>query len=130
MDEQGTNEGDELTLAPVNVISRKRPKALWGVLAAVAVAAGALAVTSGGGEDAAAPLLPIALGSPGAGRQAEAAADSMLAWVTYVPGDDLPALGGEAPAYKLSGTVDEAQVRALADALGLDSNVEDRKSVV
>jgi hypothetical protein len=120
MDEQGTNEIDELALAPVTVVSRKRPKALWGVLAAVAVAAGALAATSGGGEDSTPPLLPIALGSPATGRQAEGAADSMLAWVTYVPGDALPALGGEAPAYKLSGTVDEAQVQALAAALGLE----------
>ncbi|MGF2075585.1 hypothetical protein, partial [Enterococcus casseliflavus] len=43
----------------------------------------------------------------------------------YVPGDDLPALGGEATAYRLDGDVDEARVRTLADALGLDGPVDD-----
>ena len=47
----------------------------------------------------------------------------MLAWITYVPGDDLPALGGEAPAYRLSSTVSEDQVRDLAEALGLDGEI-------
>ena len=32
------------------------------------------------------------------------------------PATDLPALGGEGPAYRLAGAVDEARVRALADA--------------
>ena len=48
----------------------------------------------------------------------------MRAWVSYVPGDDLPALGGEATAYRLSGEVDESQVRGLADALGLEGDVQ------
>ena len=47
----------------------------------------------------------------------------MLAWITYVPGDDLPALGGEAPAYRLSSSVSEDQVRDLADALGLEGEI-------
>ena len=119
MDEQGTNEDRELTLPPATVLTRPRPKALWGVLAAVAVAAAALAVTSGGG-DSAAPLLPIALGGAAGTRSAAPGeADAALAWVTYVAGPDLPALGGEAPAYRLAGAVDEARVRSLADALGL-----------
>ena len=123
MDEQGTHEVDELTLPPATVISRRRPKALWGVLAAVAVAAGALAVTSAGNHSPT-PLLPIALGGGGGREAAPMAADSSFAaWVTYVAGDGLPALGGEAPAYRLAGNVDEAQVRALADALGVAGEV-------
>jgi hypothetical protein len=47
----------------------------------------------------------------------------MLAYVHYVAGDELPALGGEAPAYRLRPTVDEASVRTLAAALGLDGEV-------
>jgi hypothetical protein len=43
--------GDELSLEARATASRPRRRALWGALAAVAVAAGALAVTSGGGED-------------------------------------------------------------------------------
>lgn len=123
MDEQRTHEVDELTLPPATVISRRRPKALWGVLAVVAVAAGALAVTSAG-NDSPTPLLPIALGGEGGRQAAPMAADSSFAaWVTYVAGDGLPALGGEAPAYRLAGNVDEAQVRALADALGVAGEV-------
>ena len=97
-----------------------RRRALWGVLTAGAVVVGALVVTSGG-EDATAPGLPVALGSSVADREASgAAADAMLAWVTYVPGDDLPALGGRASAYRLAANVTEDQVRALAGALELE----------
>lgn len=123
MDEQGKHEVDEVTLRPAVVISRRRPKLLWGVLAAMAVSAGALAVTAGGG-DSAAPNLPISLGSAGGAGVAEARSmDASFAWITYVAGSDLPALGGEAPAYRLAGAVDEAQVRRLADALRLSGDV-------
>ncbi|MEO7428800.1 MAG: hypothetical protein ABIY48_05385, partial [Acidimicrobiales bacterium] len=43
----------------------------------------------------------------------------MLAWVTYVAGDGLPALGGKADAYRIDGAVDAARVSALASALGM-----------
>jgi len=122
MDE--SNEAEELTLEPVTVVRSRRPRALWGVLAAVAVATGALVITSAGDDGRTRPGLPVALGSAGRDEANGAmSADSMLAWITYVAGDDLPALGGEAPAYRLSGSIDEQQVRALAEALGVDGEV-------
>jgi hypothetical protein len=122
VDESGTPSGEDVTLEPTATVTTTRPRALWGVLAAVAVAAGALVVTSSGGDDAA-PQLPVALGASG-GRSAEAAmsADMALGWVTYVAGEGLPVLGGEAPAYRLTASVDEARVRNLADALGLSGD--------
>jgi hypothetical protein len=119
--------GDELTLEPTATATRPRRRALWGALAAVAVAAGALAVTSGGGEDER-PVLPVALGATGgrdsaAGGAAPTSADLRIGWITYVAGDGLPALGGEGTAYRLDGSVDEARVRALADELGLEGDV-------
>lgn len=118
MDEAGQDRPDELTLDPVTVGSPRRRRALWGVLAAVAVAAGALTVVSAGDDDSPPARLPVALGA--SGMEATGAADAMLRAVTYVPGDDLPALGGTAAAYRLSGAVDEAAVVRLARALGLD----------
>jgi len=123
MADAGRDDVEELTLEPVTVVRSRRPRALWGVLAAVAVAAGALVVVSAGDDGTSRPGLPVALGSSVAREGSGAAADAMLAWVTYVAGGDLPALGGEAPAYRLAGSVDEARVRALADALGVDGTV-------
>ncbi len=122
MDDTGRQDADELTLQPATLVRSRRPRALWAVLAAVGLAAGALVVTSAGDDGAARPGLPVDLGST-AGRAEGAAADSMLAWITYVPGDDLPALGGEAAAYRLRGEVSEGQVRALAGALGVAGEV-------
>ena len=129
MDEQGRARArgavEELDLEPAAAVRTRRPRALWAVLAVVGVAAGAP-----GGHLRRRRRRPASRPPGRPGRRlpvrggAEAAADSMLAWVTYVPGDDLPALGGEATAYRLSGEVDEAQVRELADALGLDGDVE------
>jgi hypothetical protein len=124
MDETGRHEADELTLEPVTVVRSRRPRALWGVLAAVAVATGALVVTSAGDDGSPRPGLPVAFGSAAGGRdEGAASADAMRAWITYVAGDDLPALGDDAPAYRLVGQVDEAQVQALADALGVDGAI-------
>lgn len=126
-DESGTSS-EELTLESSVVVKRPRRRALWGVLAAVAVAAGALAVTAGGGDDDL-PTLPVALGAATAERDSAAgaapmAADDMrMAWVTYLAGDDLPALGGEGPVYRLTGAVEEDQVRALAETLGIDGEL-------
>jgi hypothetical protein len=125
MDDSGRPDAGELTLEPATVVRTRRPRALWAVLAAVGLAAGALVVTSAGEDGAQRPGLPVAFGSGSGGRSEGAiAADSMLAWITYVAGDDLPALGGEAPAYRLPGDVDEGQVRALADALGIDGEIK------
>jgi hypothetical protein len=106
----------------------KQRSVLWGVLAALAIGAGALVVAVGGGGegdgDGSPPLLPLAAGGDGAGdARAESVADApaiALASV-YVPGDDLPELGGEAPAYRLIGEVSADDVVALADALGIDA---------
>lgn len=107
--------------ASSTVVRTRRPTALWAVLAAVAVTVGAVAINAGG--DDARPALPVSLG--GGGFAESAAADSsMLAWVSYVAGDGLPALGGEAAAYRLDGAVTEADVRDLASALGLDAPVQ------
>ena len=125
MDEQGRDHGEEVDLEPVATVRKRRPQVLWAVLAAVALAAGALVVTSADDDGNQRPGLPVDLASQlGGGGEAAAADASMRAWVTYVAGDDLPALGGEATAYRLSGDVDEADVRALADALGIDGAVE------
>ena len=112
--------------APEATRPRRRVLALWGVLAVLALGAGALAIRSGDDDP---PKLPVALGAAGGARSeamgAPAAADmSMLAYVHYVAGDDLPLLGGDGPAYKLSGAVDEDRVRDLADALGLEGDVK------
>jgi hypothetical protein len=112
-----SSSGD-LALEPPAPPTGGRTRALWGVLAVVAVAAGALAISSGGGDGA--PRLPIGLGASGQREAAGAmAADMSLAWVTYVAGDELPSLGGEAAAYRVVADVGEGSVADLAAALGL-----------
>ncbi|HEX4866322.1 MAG TPA: hypothetical protein VFV32_01725 [Acidimicrobiales bacterium] len=124
MADEGTEPtSGDLTLEPPTGPRRDaRRRVLWGALAVVAVAAGALVVVSAGGDDGP-PTLPVSL----AGGRHEAAgamvADMALAYVRYEAGDELPALGGEAPAHRLRPTVDEASVRALANALALDGDV-------
>ncbi len=99
---------------------RRAPRSLWAVLAAVVLTVGALVVTSSS-DDAQSRGLPVALAAaPTAEGGGSRAADSMLAWITYVAGPDLPALGGSAPAYRLVGSADAAAVRRLADALGVE----------
>lgn len=120
-DESDSSPVEDLTLEPEpsSTSGRQRSRALWAVLAVIAVVTGAVVVTSGGGSTP--PRLPVALGSAG-GREAgtgSIAADMMLARVTYIAGKGLPALGGEAPAYRIEGPVDAARVSTLARALGL-----------
>lgn len=127
--DESTDAPGEQALAPLPTPSRPtRRRALWGVLAVLAVGAGTLAVT--GIDDADPPRLPISLGAADGraeGGATPAAADramSMLASQHYVAGDDLPLLGGEGPAYRLPGKVDEAAFRKVATALGLEGRVE------
>jgi hypothetical protein len=114
---------------PTGPERRSRRVVLWGVLAVLAVGIGAVAVVAGrdgGGTDAlGARRLPIALGSGAAGgaerQSAPAAADmAMMAYVHYTAGDDLPTLGGDGHAYRLTGEVDLSALRTVARALGLE----------
>ena len=47
----------------------------------------------------------------------------LAAFVRYVAGDDLPALGGDGPVFELA-AADQAEVESLARALGLEAPVE------
>ena len=117
--------GDELTLDRGEDPRSRRPRALWGALAALAVLGGTVAVVAvSGGDDELPPALPVALGVGGGAEGARWADSTMAAWVTYVAGEGLPALGGEAPAYELVPAVEEDRVRALADAFGLAEGLE------
>jgi len=121
MADERTTRGDELTLEPAPSPNRpSRRRALWGALAAVVVAAGALVVVAGGDGDGP-PALPVSLSAGRTEAAGSMAADMSMAWVTYVAGEGLPSLGGEAPAYRFVVDVDEAAVRRLAAALGLDA---------
>src|SRR5690349_4451296 len=92
--------GPEVAELPQPARSSARRRALWGALAVLAVAAGALAIVAN--DDSDPPRLPIALGSGtpesrSAAPTAGAAADmAMYAPIHYVAGDDLPVLGGSA----------------------------------
>lgn len=122
VDESAQPADEDIALHPVTSDTASRRRALWGVLAVVAVVTGAVVVSSG--DDDRLERLPVTLGSSGAREAAGAAmsADMSLAWVTYKAGDGLPELGGEATAYRLDGRVDEASVRALATALDLQGD--------
>jgi hypothetical protein len=118
---------DDAALPSPEAPRRRARAALWGALAVLAVAAGAVAVARGDGDGGSlgSRLLPIALDSAGGstaeGRATGPAADmAMLADVHYTAADDLPLLGGEGRAYRLPGGVDRAALRAVARALGID----------
>ncbi len=115
----------ELTsTAPASGLRRRR--ALWGALAVLAVAVGAVAVVSN--DDDSDRRLPLSLGAPAGGSESDGpaaapAADmAMMAYVHYSAGDDLPGLGGSGTVYKLAGGADEDDVRALAEALGMSGD--------
>ncbi len=124
-DDTGSDPEGDLTLETTTVTVTGHRRALWGVLAVVAVAAGALAVTARQ-DDGGLPRLPVALGASvgaeSAAGMSAPAADMRMAWITYLAGDDLPMLGGEAVAYRVTGAVDEGRVRALAEAVGLSGD--------
>jgi hypothetical protein len=118
---------DELTLERSSGEPARRPRALWGALAALAVLGGTLAVVAASGGDGSdhPAVLPIGLGGSGSARSegGMSADSSMAAWITYVAGNELPELGGEAPTYELVAVVDEGRVRALAEVLGFEGDV-------
>jgi hypothetical protein len=118
---------DDAALSTPEAPKRRGRIALWGALAALAVAIGGVAVVAGGddGGSLGTRRLPIALGSGGAGtaesRAAGPAADmAMVAYVHHTAGDDLPVLGGDGPAYRLRSGVDLDELRKVGRALGLD----------
>jgi hypothetical protein len=99
---------------------------LWAVLAVIAIAAGAFALTRGDSGGGGLAKLPIALGSGGARTEAAAGiADMKLAApITYVAGKGLPALGGEGDVYSYEGAATDDAVSRLAEALGLSGKVQ------
>jgi hypothetical protein len=120
--------------APMRVQKRPRALVLWSVLAVLALAAGGLAVLAAR-DDSSPRALPLQLGADGrssaAGAAApEGAADMAMPYnkITYVAGDDLPAMGGHAPVYKISAAVAESDVARLARAFGLSGDVKREES--
>ncbi|MEY2570234.1 MAG: hypothetical protein QOE63_584 [Acidimicrobiaceae bacterium] len=98
------------------------------VLAAVIpLAALVIAVAIAGGGGSSSPRkLPVAYATSGgstmsAAQAADAArpANHPYAGIVYKAADDLPDLGGEAPAYQVVSDVTDARIKALADALGV-----------
>lgn len=97
-------------------------------IAAVTLAGGIALLTS---SDDDLPRLELGTGAQGtlatgdAERTMEAddvaAGSSMMAWVRYVAGDDLPDLGGAAPVYRLQAGDDD--LRAIATHLGVEGDV-------
>lgn len=118
---------DELMLERSGGEPARRPRALWGALAALAVLGGTLAVVAASGGDGSddPAALPVGLGGSSSARSegGMSADSSMAAWITYVAGDGLPELGGDAPAYEIVSDVDQDRVRALAAALGFEGEV-------
>jgi hypothetical protein len=107
----------------------KQRVVLWGALGVLVAGAAGLVVASGGGGDgdSGAPALPLSVGSGQSGgaddaRAASVAPMEFAAPTTYVPADDLPPGGGTEPAYRLANSVDEATVRDLAAALGIEGD--------
>lgn len=124
MDEGEQEQAEAVDLQPNARRQVRRSRRLWGVLALLGVAAGALVVAAAGDDDGEPrPGLPVALGSSPTRGEAALSADAMLARLSYVAGPDLPALGGSAAAYRL-GTPSDDDVAALADALGIGGEVE------
>lgn len=119
-DESDSSPAGDIPLEPDTTPAPPRSRGLWAVVAVIAVVAGAVVATSGG--NGVPPRLPLALGAGGGGKVDAAAptgSSLSIAPVTYVAGEGLPGLGGEAPAYRLEGSVDAARVTTLARALGL-----------
>jgi hypothetical protein len=111
-----TDDLPEVTPAAAGV-PRRRKRALWGVLAVLSVAVGTVAVRAAQDDPA---TIPVTLGAADEAASAPAADLAMRAYVHYVAGPDLPALGGDQVAYRLPGAASAAQVAALAKALGLE----------
>ncbi len=118
-DQDAPNEADS-TPGVNPVAPRRRGRAWWGVGAVGALVAGVLAFVLVD-HDSEPMRLPIAIGVFGTPQSAYLAMEGDMArFGTYVAGPDLPQMGGEAPAYRVrAATVDRAQVRAVAAALGL-----------
>ena len=112
---------------------RRERGLLWVVLAGfVAGLVVVAAVAVGGGDDEPDRLPALAIGSDSraAGASLEGGAADMMfpaQRVEYRLGGSLPDLPDEAPVYELAGSVDEAAVRRVADAVGLDGATVERQ---
>jgi len=93
-----------------------RRVALWAVVAGLGVGAVGLgaALRSDGDDDTTDPR-----GEPDAPAPTRGPADEEPDGNLYRPGDGLPELGGSAPAYRLASAPSEAEIAALARALGV-----------
>jgi hypothetical protein len=109
----------------------KQRIALWGAVAVVALAAVGLVATRGGG-DADPPVLRLAAYGSEAGDGRAMAEDAAGAGIApgfapsrFVAADDLPALGGEAPAYSVSADAGNDGIEQIAEAYGVEGDVTD-----
>jgi hypothetical protein len=120
-----------MTATTTPAAGRRRPAMIAAAAAIAAVTlAGGIALLTGGDDDL--PRLELGTGAQGtlaagdADRSMEAADDmaagsSMVAWVRYEAGDELPDLGGSSPVYRLRAGEDD--LRAIATHLGVDGDV-------
>src|SRR5262245_47890643 len=92
------------------------------VLIPLAIVAAALALRSDGSDKA---TIPVSLSSTTTTPEAIGAADIARYpyGIQYEAGADLPALGGQAAAYKLDGVATDADVDRLQTALGMSGTV-------
>ena len=118
---------DTSTAAP----GGRRPLLIAAAAAAVALLVGGIALVATGGDDDP-PRLDLSASAPSGGAGGERLAESdtatdgmagmsMMAWVTYLAGDELPDLGGSAPVYRL--VADDDDLRALAGHFGIEGDV-------
>lgn len=114
---------------------RSRPMILAAAAVAALTLAGGIALAVSRNDDAL-PVLDVGAAPAGApttesDQRAEPAAmsddmatgASMMAWVRYVAGDELPDLGGSAPVYRMVAGDDD--LRAIAEHLGVQGEVAD-----
>jgi hypothetical protein len=106
-------------------VNKKRVLPIVGALVVVVALVALALVAARGGKDElrVLPVLSPASSSKVAGGAAEDTDLTIAGYNEYVLPDELPDMPDEAPAYDLSGDVDEDDVRELARLLGNDGDV-------